>query len=1145
MSEEGSALLLSRGGNAPRAVAVLLDERETFDGTSARHQLSPVAFGLREAAEHGLEWLVALKDGRVRLYAGRTGVGTGQKGQTETYFEIDLTAVDEERAALLPLVFGADALEPQGSTQQILDGSATYATALGTRLRGRIYEDVVPKLAEAVAGQMPVMGIPVDEAGLRTAYRVTLRILFRLLFQAYAEDRGLLPAGRNERYDANSLKTAALRDLHTDPATFGSSSTLWKDLEQVWDAIDEGDDQWMIPQYNGGLFARDRGEGVFIARLRLPNSVMGPVLQALLADVDPEDGVRGPVDFASLSVREFGTIYEGLLESSLSLAESDLALDSGRTYVPAGDGEAVVVPAGAAYFHNSSGERKATGSYFTPIIVVDHLIERSIVPVLSKHLERIAALLKDGKEVEAGRAFFDFRVADLAMGSGHFLVAAIDKVEAKYRDFLTRHDVPRVTEELVRIEQKAKEALGRDSFAKQQVENVILLRRQVARRCIYGIDVNPLALELSRLALWIHTFVPGLPMSSFDHNLICANSLTGIGTVEEALAALEPGREAGQVSLVDHVVTDALAAATPLLLDAANADEADKAGVEEGADLRERAREQLEPIRRIFDLAVAIRTGEATPIMALDLEELDAAASTPQVREATEQLNPAHMPYLFPEVFQRENPGFDVLLGNPPWEEVIVEESKFWALKSPGLQRMEPASMQAKIRELRAVHPDLQRTYKRLLLLAEKQRKALSRAGFAGMGVGDVDLYKAFAWRNWQMTAPNGASGLVLPLSAWATKGSAAWRIEIFDSAGTDVTFFKNDGSWLFPDVNPGYRITATVLRREVLAGGITLSGPFRSSDQFADRRSKESVRLNARLILESDPDACLPVFSSDAEVRLWQELVLFPGLGDGRSPNRRPDFRCAPATDIHATLQGTKGPAYFVDPEADWPVHNHRNVDLFRFDKSVGAFARANVARVLSDSQEQRLRVARRPGSAFSLRPYEWNVDPSTLPMRNTRLVFRDVVHASNPRKVWVSLAPADTLLTNTAPYLVFDREDPAVSMYVLGVLGSGVVDWFGHLRINLHLNFFILYSLPVPLFRASTNQLAISEIAARLVQSDAGPEPAARELLRVELDARVWEEFELSDEYLELVFDPKNPTRSAVDAVTAELRSLREGRA
>src|SRR5680860_1179141 len=144
-----------------------------------------------------------------------------------------------------------------------------------------------------------------------------------------AEDRGLLPSGRNEGFDANSLKTNARRLIDSGSDQFGDSATIWFDLVQVWNAIDRGNPQWQIPPYNGGLFSIDPDrspEGALINRINLPDSVLGPALKSLLIDVTG-DGVLGPVDFRSLSVREFGTIYEGLLESSLSLAEQNLNVD--------------------------------------------------------------------------------------------------------------------------------------------------------------------------------------------------------------------------------------------------------------------------------------------------------------------------------------------------------------------------------------------------------------------------------------------------------------------------------------------------------------------------------------------------------------------------------------------------------------------------------------------------------------------------------------------------------------------------------------------------------------------------------------------------------------------------------------------------
>ena len=129
-----------------------------------------------------------------------------------------------------------------------------------------------------------------------------------------------------------------------------------------------------MPAYGGSLFDPATEEGELLARVKLTDSVIGSYSLSLLRTRPvTRPGLRST---SQPQVCEFGTIYEGLLESSLSLAEQDLTVDRKGAYVPATDDDEVVTPAGRPYFHSASGERKATGSYYTPKIVVDHLIER-------------------------------------------------------------------------------------------------------------------------------------------------------------------------------------------------------------------------------------------------------------------------------------------------------------------------------------------------------------------------------------------------------------------------------------------------------------------------------------------------------------------------------------------------------------------------------------------------------------------------------------------------------------------------------------------------------------------------------------------------------------------------------------------------
>ena len=525
---------LLKGGDRRLALAVLLDRSDAPEaGTPKFGNLSPVTYALTKADSEGLDWVMVLQGDRLRLYPTKTGVGVGRRGRTETYVELQTSILGDEHLPLLTLLFSADALKPDGSVQRLLEDSKRFAEGLATRLRDRIYVDVVPGLARGVAVARDLSAPTADDLDL--TYRMALTVLFRLLFVAYAEDRDLLPYRHSEAYRRRSLKQKAqeLADHARALTPIADGASHWGEVVRIWNAIECGDVELSVPAYNGGLFSRDQSvspAGAALAQISLPNAVFEPALRDLLLSDAGEDGLQ-PVDFRALGVREFGTIYEGLLESELSVADQDLMIDARGSFVPVRGVAVPEIRSGEIYLHDRSGARKSSGSYFTKSFAVEHLLDRSLVPALAEHLGRVAAL----DEASAAEAFFDFRVADIAMGSGHFLVAAVDSIEKAFTDYLAQPNAKGsagVRGELERLKVAAHAHLG--GMADQMAfEDSQLLRRQIARRCIYGVDLNPLAVELARLAVWIHTFVPGLPLSVLDHNLVNGNSLVGVGTVDE------------------------------------------------------------------------------------------------------------------------------------------------------------------------------------------------------------------------------------------------------------------------------------------------------------------------------------------------------------------------------------------------------------------------------------------------------------------------------------------------------------------------------------------------------------------------------------------------------------------------------------
>ena len=1157
----GNALLLTSGTPQSKAVAILLDESEQFDSTSARHTgISPVAFGLNIAARQGVPWLFVLRKDQIRIYPAKDGVGVGQKGQVETYLEIDLAAIDSERAGLLALIFSADALEPNGTAHELLEGSQRFASQLGLRLRERIYEHVVPQLSKSVAEHLRDQGTKLDSEGLSLAYRLTLRILFRLLFQAYAEDRGLLPAGRNEGYDANSLKTIAKRIITIPPDKFGPAKTLWFDLAQVWDAIDEGNETWNVPAYNGGLFSTDEilhPEGARIQTLNISDQVLGPVLQHLLIDIS-EENILAPVDFRSLSVREFGTIYEGLLESSLSIATDNLTADSKGVWIPSIGENNVLVREGELYFHSSSGERKSSGSFFTPTVVVDHLINQSVDRSLDEHLSRIRSYLDQGDTSRAALNFFDFRVADLAMGSGHFLIAAVDRIESKMRTFLTEksNDIPGINAELKRLENAARLALGNDEVAFGQIEPATLLRRQIARRCIYGLDVNPLAVELARLALWIHTFVPGLPMSSLDHGLVCANSLTGIGTIDEALLLLDPempdtplkDHHARPVSMFEDEILQPLLDARELLLEAAKNDEASKAEVKAASTFAHNAKLNSKASQEIFDTCIAIRLGILDARAFVSSDQIKDASTKPEVRDLIQKLNPAHMPFLFPEVFVRDNPGFDVILGNPPWEEVTVEDLKFWNRHFPGLKTKSNAEQKNFVEEVVKTRLDLVEALKHEKANAQVIRHSLVKGPYPGMGAGDPDLYKGFAWRNWQFIRSGGVFAAVFPRALWVTKGSAPWRIAVISNATVSIELCRNEKEWMFEGVNPGLQVSLVVVQK-IPSKFLEINGEFRSAAELEKSESVGKAKIAIELLSHSDPEMCIPSVESGDSLELWSLILNFPTLSDGRVAPFRSDFRAAPATELHVTNDGGGEEGLFLDDDSAWPVYNHLNIGRYRFEHLNGVFAHVDFELAQAKLFNKWKSTHLRSDSPFSIMNTSSKIEKESLPLLNPRIVFRDVVHASNDRKIWFALAPAKTVLTNKAPYLVFNTGDLFVQSYVLGLMNSSIVDWYGHLKINLNLNFFILYTIPIPEYRRDDKRISrLCELSAGLAIQESGDfggwskigkiieGDSARSDSMAEIDALAWSLFNLPRKFMKIVFNG-NPLRSDLETVTKYL--------
>jgi len=645
------------------------------------------------------EWGV-LSNGRLwRLYH--------QDKLMDSYYEVDLVTILEKgdidafkyfyyffrREAFFPSQKGAIFLE------NVLRGSEDYATDIGEDLKENVYR-AMKILAEGFFCH-PANGLDRnDEKAHSEVQNTTMRLLYRFLFLLYAEGKGLLSGSAyiESPYSFYSIKNKIKEEKDSRNTILEEGSRYWTELQDLFGLIDAGNETLGIPAYNGGLFDGERNPNLL--KWRIGDRYLADAID-LLSRSDGGNGGRrhGFVDYSSLDIRHLGSIYEGLLEYRLRVAETDMVATGGKKkeWASLEDFNSSRkrkknfsdfnlfdrVKKDELYLSTDKGERKSTGSYYTPDYIVNYIVKNTIDPVVDERWQ------KAGERNESLiDATLSVKVLDPAMGSGHFLVGALEHLSARLMEAV------RVEAEYRRIPDDAKDryTLG---WAK----------REVAAHCIYGVDLNYLAVELAKVSLWLKTIAMDKPLSFLDHRLKCGNSLIGAKLVnlKEYPSSERRGKKKkaeGQSTLPSFV--------SRLFIDHLIGKIGELEGISDDSlsDIKRKERvfeefRQLPEYRKakaMADVHTAVYFGnEVEPTANKDADmvyhdivwaikggETEWQRKTNRVwfREAqqiSEDKSFFHWELEFPEVFfedgeVKENPGWDCVIGNPPYDVLAEKE---------------------------------------------------------------------------------------------------------------------------------------------------------------------------------------------------------------------------------------------------------------------------------------------------------------------------------------------------------------------------------------------------------------------------------------------------------------------------------------
>jgi hypothetical protein len=697
-----------------------------------------------------------------------------------------------------------------------------------------------------------------------------LRLVYRLIFLLAAEDRDLLhPLGTStaaRKLYAEGYSLAALRESAVRRSAWDRHHDRWEGLLITFAALGSGEKRLGLPALHG-LFAPGTLSDLEKARLANRNLMEAIYRLAWLKD---DSGVV-PVNWRDMETEELGSVYESLLELTPQL-DGD-----GRHFKFAQGGEA------------KGHARKTTGSYYTPDSLVQAMVNSTLDPVL----DRVEA-----KADDSAAALLSVTVLDPACGSGHFLLAAARRIATRLARARTH------------------------GFASPADYRHAL--RDVARACIHGVDRNPMAVELTKVALWIETVDPGKPLGFLDTNVRCGDALFGLFGLE----ALEKGipdsayrplagddketakhfakrnkaEREGQGAFDFAAGSGRLpVAATPI----AGETRALRAMPEDSPEEINAKRIHFEAIladpRRwklhiAADLYVAAfltpKVGGipanhnvvTIPTTAHVWNALaDRTIQGPLMGRAQElavEARAFHWPLEFADVLAAG--GFDVVLGNPPWERIKLQEQEFFAAREPEIAQAPNSAARgrliAKLREARAgtreraLYDEFEKTKRTAEASSVFAHVPAEDGGrFPLTGRGDVNTYALFAELFSQLVGPEGRAGVIVPTGIATDATTAQFFASLVDRQRLASLFSFENEEFIFPAVHHSFRfclltITSTPVQKPAFAFFL------RKTEALAE--PERNFTLSAKAIAAINPNTkTAPIFRARADAELTSKI--------------------------------------------------------------------------------------------------------------------------------------------------------------------------------------------------------------------------------------------------------------------------------
>lgn len=961
-------------------------------------------------------------------------------------------------------------------------------------------------------------------------FRQLLRLVYRLLFLFAAEDRGLLHApGTAEdvrkRYAAWH-STTRLRRL-AGKLSGTKHHDLYEGLKLLMRRLgsEEGCPELGLTPLGSFLWSAEALPDLSPALLS--NEHLLRAVRAL-AYMEAE-GLRRPVDYKNVGARELGSIYESLLE-----LHPDVDILSGSFTLQT----------------SSGNERKTTGSYYTPTPLINSLLDSALEPVVAH------AMAMDDPEC----AILNLKVCDPACGSGHFLIATAHRLAKRLAGVRTGDEEP-----------------GPDAIRKAL--------RDVIGRCIYGVDINPMAVELCKVSLWLEALEPGKPLSFLDHHIRCGNSLIGAtpeliagGLPDETFKPIEGDGRAACTALKKCNAAAQKKSFMPLL---AQQEKEVQAHLREAAaaledipsnnlkdiHAKELAFRQHEStpefqnklmlahawcaafvIRKYFPLKPGYPGVLADEPVGITQRELNSFAMgqalKPELKQEVERLAAQyqffHWHLAYPEVFARS--GFDIMLGNPPWEHTELKEKEWFAERHPEIANARTgAERKRMIAALEKTDPELFMSFCDALRLREGGSHFLSNSGrYPFCGRGRINTYAVFGESMRSLIHDMGRVGCILP-SGIATDDTTKLFFQDMVDKKSLVSLFDFENKGLFPDVDSRMKFCLLTSGRGAKPTAEQAEFVFfaHSVDDLRDLERRFSLSAKDIELLNPNTRTC-PIFRTkhDAELTkaIYRRAPVLIKEARGDKPEENPWgikfkqglFNMTSDSHLFRTREQLEGEGWVLDGNVfrkegkDYlPLYEAKMAN--QFDHRYASIIISQTAQIRQGQPEKLTEKEHDDPECFPMPRYWINrkdVDKCRC-SQSCFLGFTDVTSPTNERSMLASVIPYCGV-GHTMP-LIFTDKSKKQNNFLYGCLNSFVLDFVGRQKLGgLHYTFFILRQLPILCHATTIDQHAYEFVLSCILELtytawdlepfakdcgfDGPPfrwDEARRFLLRCELDA------------------------------------------